>query len=176
LSPPGEIAIVPPSTPITPFKRAREVDSLAWWVRGLLVCVVLGLTAVFAVAFWLNPYEPDGAPRRMATHQQLGLPPCSFVLVTGVPCPACGMTTSFSLLAHADLPGSLQANWVGTLLAGFCLLVIPWAAASVVRGRVLFIRSLEKAIIGVLVTLLVLMFLRWGLVVAIGWYTGTMPA
>ena len=34
----------------------------------------------------------------MGTHQQLGLPPCNFVTLTGYPCPACGMTTSFALL------------------------------------------------------------------------------
>lgn len=144
-------------------------------MRGLLTGIVGGLVAVFAVAVWLNPYEADGSPRRMATHQQLGLPPCSFVQVTRVPCPACGMTTSFSLLVRADVRGSLEANWVGTLLAGFCLLLIPWATLSVVLGRAVFVRSLEKALIAVLVTLLALMLLRWVLVVAVLFYQGTLP-
>src|SRR5262245_51964637 len=167
--------MVAPSTLTIRYEHDAQ-GPLAWWVRGLLVGVVLGLAAVFAVAFWLNPYRPDGSARRMATHQQLGLPPCSFVAATGVPCPACGMTTSFSLLAHADVVGSLRANWVGTLLAGFCMLVIPWAAISAARGKIVFIRSLETAFIVVLVALLVLMFLRWGLVIAVGWATGTWPA
>jgi len=155
---------VPPPTLSTRAWPAEDLD-LAPWVRGLLVGMVLGLAAVFAVAWWLNPYEADGSARRMATHQQLGLPPCTFVEVTGVPCPACGMTTSFALLVKGDVANSARANWVGTLLACFCLAFIPWALVSVVRGRPLFVRSLEKALISVLVGLLVLMFARWGVVV-----------
>jgi hypothetical protein len=136
-------------------------------VRGLLAGVVLGVAAVFAVAAWLDPYEADGSARRIATHRQLGLPPCTFVKVTGVPCPACGLTTSFALLARGDVANSLRANWVGTLLAGFCALAVPWAAGGVVRGRPLFIRSMEKAVLGVIITLLTLLMLRWVVVVAV---------
>jgi hypothetical protein len=138
---------------------------VAFWVRLLLVGIVLGLSAVFGVARWLNPYDADGSARLMATHRQLGLPPCTFVEVTGVPCPACGMTTSFALLAHGDVANSLRANWVGTLLAGYCALVVPWALVSIVLGRPLFIRSLEKAFLATIIALFVLMFARWAVVV-----------
>ena len=148
---------------------SRDFDDyerwVAFWVRLLLVGIIVGLFAVFSVAWWLNPYADDGSARRMATHQQLGLPPCTFVDVTGVPCPACGMTTSFALLVRGDVVNSLRANWVGTLLASFCALAIPWALVSIVRGKPLIVRSLEKALIGVIVTLLVLMFVRWAVVV-----------
>ena len=53
----------------------------------------------------------------MATHTQLGMPPCNFVVMTGKPCPACGMTTSFALLVRGDVRASLRANWAGTLIA-----------------------------------------------------------
>jgi Protein of unknown function (DUF2752) len=132
-----------------------------------LVGVLVGLVGVFAIAIRLDPYRDDGSPRVMATHQQLGLPPCTFLEVTGVPCPACGMTTSFSLLIRGDVANSLRANWVGTLLAGFCLAVIPWGVYAVVRGRSLFVRSLEKALIGVVITVLGLAMLRWAVVVAL---------
>lgn len=145
--------------------------TFAFWIRGLLVAIVLGLAAVFTVAYWLNPYEADGSAKRIATHQQLGLPPCTFVDVTGIPCPACGMTTSFALLVRGDIFSSLRANWVGTLLASFCVLVIPWAIGSIVRGQPLFVRSLEKVFLGVIITLLGLMMLRWGIVVLLTWLT-----
>ena len=128
--------------------------------------IVIGLVAVFVIAIKLDPYQGDGSPLVMATHQQLGLPPCTFLEVTGIPCPACGMTTSFSLLIRGDVMNSLRANWVGTLLAGFCLAVIPWGVYAIVRGRSLFVRSLEKALIGVIITVLVLAMLRWAVVVA----------
>lgn len=152
--------------PPTLSSRHDADPSLKWLVRGLLTGVVLALVAVFSIAIWLNPYEADGSARRMATHQQLGLPPCTFVAVTGTPCPACGMTTSFSLLVRGDVGNSLRANWVGTLLAGFCAAVIPWGVASVVSGRPLFVRSMEKAVLGVIISLLSLMMLRWAVVVA----------
>ena len=129
--------------------------------------IVVGLLGVFAIALALDPYQDDGSPRVMATHQQLGLPPCTFLEVTGVPCPACGMTTSFSLLVRGDVTNSLRANWVGTLLAVFCLAVIPWGVFGIVRGRSLFVRSLEKALIGVVIAVLVLTMLRWGVVVTL---------
>ena len=75
----------------------------------------------------LNPYDADGTPRTMATHTQLGMPPCNFVILTGKPCPSCGMTTSFALLVRGDVVASLRANWAGTLLA------VLWAGAG--RGR-----------------------------------------
>lgn len=146
----------------------EEVEYQRWvafWIRLLLVAILVGLTAVFSVAWWLNPYARDGTAYRMATHQQLGLPPCTFAEVTGVPCPACGMTTSFALLVRGDVTNSLRANWVGTLLAATCVLIVPWALLCLVRGRPLFIRSLEKALIALIIALLVLMLVRWAFVV-----------
>src|SRR5689334_8800203 len=83
-------------------------------VRLALLAIGGLLAGVFGIAFWLNPYGPDGAPKTMATHTQLGIPPCSFVVLTGKPCPACGMTTSFALLVRGDVAASLRANWAGT--------------------------------------------------------------
>jgi hypothetical protein len=140
------------------------------WVRGALVGAVLGLAAVFAVAWRLNPYQADGTPRRMETHRQLGLPPCTFYEITGVPCPACGMTTSFALLVRGDVLNSLRANSAGTALALFCLAFIPWAAYSVVRRHTPFVRSLELAFMIVILTLVTVMLLRWLLVLALHWW------
>ena len=125
------------------------------------------MLVIFAIAIKLDPYLSDGSPRVLATHRQLGLPPCTFLEVTHVPCPACGMTTSFSLLIRGDVANSLRANWAGTLLAAFCLAVIPWGIYAVVRGRSLFVRSLEKASIGVVVMVLGLAMVRWVVVVAL---------
>jgi hypothetical protein len=149
------------------------VPVLRNWVRLGLAAIAGGLVLVFWVALRLRPYDKKGVPLRLETHRQLGLPPCTFYEVTGKPCPACGMTTSFSLLMHGDVVGSLRANSVGTLLALFCLAYIPWAALSVARGRALFVRALDRALMLVVITLLVLLMLRWGVVLASGWLTGT---
>jgi putative effector of murein hydrolase LrgA (UPF0299 family) len=166
-------AIVPASK----SNPAEPPPRLGIWVRGALTGVVLGLIFVFTMAWLLDPYNEDGSAKRMGTHQgkPLGLLPCSFYQGTGVPCPACGMTTSFALLVRGDVPNSLRANWVGTLLAAFGMLLIPWTVVSVVRNRSLFVRSLETALIIFISTLLVLMLLRWGIVLACMWHAGELP-
>ena len=102
------------------------------WVRVTLLGLTAGLVIVFAVAAWLNPYDADGQALQMETHRQLGLPPCTFYVLTGgLPCPSCGMTTSFALLMHGDVWNSLQANAAGTLLALLGLAFIPWSLATI---------------------------------------------
>jgi hypothetical protein len=133
--------------------------------RVVLVGMAATLTAVFAAAAWIRPYDDAGNPQSMATHTQLGLPECSMVRVTGKPCPACGMTTSFSLLVHGDLWSSMKANWVGTLLAAFWLALIPWGLVSAFRGRLVWVRNADLfATVAVGVTL-TLMMARWGWII-----------
>jgi hypothetical protein len=150
------------------------IPVLRSWVRGMLLGVAVGLAAVFAVAFWLNPYNPDGSPRRIETHRQLGLPPCTFYLVTGLPCPSCGMTTSFALLVRGDLANSLRANAVGTLLALFCLALIPWCLACAARRQLVFVRSADRAVTWIVLVFFGLMLLRWGIVVGLAWWGGSL--
>jgi hypothetical protein len=168
------IVIDPPSSPPAQLPgsnrsvplRSRPAGSAArttWTVRAALVLIALILIAVFAVAAWLNPYNPDGTPRRLATHRQLGLPPCNFVMMTGKPCPSCGMTTSFALFIRGDLRASLQANWVGTLLAATAVVALPWSLLSALRGRLLGIRPGHgEYLLTLAVTLLLILMLgRW---------------
>jgi len=56
---------------------------------------------------------PD--PRGFGTHTQLGLPDCPLRSLTGLPCPACGLTTCFSLLAHGALRAGIECHPVGAL-------------------------------------------------------------
>jgi hypothetical protein len=138
----------------------------------MLVLTAVGWLVVFAIAGWLNPYEPepDGSTRRSGTHRQLGLPPCNFKYLTGKPCPACGMTTSFAWLAHGEFVNSLRANYAGTALALFGVLLVPWCLAGAWRGRYLFIRSGERALMVVMFAWLAVMLVRWAFVVLPGWF------
>jgi hypothetical protein len=171
--------MVPPSTNTVPEKEqeAEILDALpymAYWVRGVLLLLALCFVGVFTIATQLDPYNRDESgqalgARRMETHRQLGLPPCTFYDKTGVPCPACGMTTSFALLIRGDVLNSLRANWTGTLLGLGCLVFIPWSVASVWLGRTLFIKEIEKVITILLLLLLAGMLLRWGWVLILVW-------
>ena len=163
----------PPLTNIDDTQEPLDViPVMGFWVRGTLVALMLGLSAVFAVAIWLSPYDADGQPLRMETHRQLGMPPCTFYTLTKMPCPSCGMTTSFALLIRGDVWNSLRANAAGTLLATLGLLLIPWCLVSVVRGRTVFVRSVERTIAIFVVSFLVVMLLRWAIILVIGWREG----
>lgn len=90
-------------------------------------CVIL---MVFGLACWLTP-NPSG----FGTHQQLGLPECSFRQLTGLSCPHCGMTTSLCLLVRGQLALALRANPSGIVLGGLLLLLLPWCFAVSLKGR-----------------------------------------
>lgn len=64
-------------------------------LRWASAMVALPAWTVVGIARWLTP-SPDG----FGTHTQLGLGGCTMLTVTGWPCPMCGMTTTFSLMAH----------------------------------------------------------------------------
>ena len=84
----------------------------------------------FGLARWLEP-----AAAGLGTHQQLGLPPCTVRVLAGVPCPSCGMTTSFAHFTRGNWRASAAANAGGFLLATLCAGQVVWLAASVARGR-----------------------------------------
>lgn len=50
--------------------------------------------------------------------------PCLFSVVTGIQCPACGMTRSVASIARGDLEASLAYHPMGILLAGSALAAI----------------------------------------------------
>ncbi|NBT61963.1 MAG: DUF2752 domain-containing protein [Planctomycetota bacterium] len=102
----------------------------------------------------------------MGTHEQLGFPPCNFMILTGKPCPSCGMTTSFALMVRGDLGNALNANPVGSALAFFLMLVLPWGIASLWFGKTLFIRSIELTALIVLALFVGIALLRWGIIIA----------
>ena len=82
----------------------------AKWNIGL-GAVLLGAVIVYSAARWL---EPD--PRGYGTHESIGLPPCGLKLFTDLPCPSCGLTTSFAHSARLEVGPALQAHPIGPVL------------------------------------------------------------
>ncbi|MFN0086379.1 MAG: DUF2752 domain-containing protein [Blastocatellia bacterium] len=81
----------------------------------------LGLsTSVLLVARSLRP-----SPLGVGTHQQMGLPACPFLYLTGFPCPSCGLTTSFAHAAHLEFYAALLTQPIGLLTFLLTVASIP---------------------------------------------------
>jgi hypothetical protein len=83
----------------------------AWWPT-LVACGML-LAAVLL--------PPDGA----------SLPICPSRLLTGIPCPGCGLTRSVTSLAHADF----RRGWLYNPFGIGAIVVMGWYALKPVVGR-----------------------------------------
>ncbi len=159
----SNLPIAKPVRPAPKRDRAREAAVRRRVVRAALLAVAAALTAVFVAAFRIHPYDADGTPRTMATHTQLGMPPCNFVTLTGKPCPSCGMTTSFALLVRGDVANSLRANWVGSVMCVLWAATLVWALASGLRGKPLLVPPGRGEVVFTVVVgaMLTLMLARW---------------
>ncbi len=100
------------------------------WVRLLLTGLALCFSGIIALSAWLTP-----DPRGFGTHQQLGLPPCFLREYTGVSCPHCGMTTSFSQTIRGDFDQAWSANPLGAPLFLAVSAAIPWLLVTAATGH-----------------------------------------
>ena len=85
----------------------------------------VGLLGLLAIAAMLKP-----SPLGHGTHQQLGLPPCTFWVLFGRPCPTCGMTTAWAHLVRGQWVDACRANLGGALLGLLAMVAAPWLLGS----------------------------------------------
>jgi len=101
----------------------RLSQRLLWWaIVGGCVLVLVAAAAI----------EPDS--RGYGTHTQLGLPPCGFLLLTGSPCPGCGLTTAFAYGIRGHWALAASANPLGLALFLVVCLCIPLGVIAALRG------------------------------------------
>lgn len=60
---------------------------------------------------------------------------CPLLNATGVPCPACGATRAFVLLAHGDGAGALRFNWAWIVIWAVAVAGLAVAAWRSANGR-----------------------------------------
>lgn len=140
---------------MAPFHGQSPLDlplRIVWFLVALVLLTLLGL------AVWLNP-DPYGTG--YGTHQQLGLPPCTFTTVLKIRCPSCGMTTAWAYTVRGQLHKALGANVGGTLLALLAIVLVPWLAVTSIRGRWLFGRPRDMAIVIVAAVVLGVTLVDW---------------
>jgi hypothetical protein len=103
--------------------RSRNSDSLerrAVWMR----CVVATAASIVLAASWI--YAP---------WSQSGPVLCPLRLLTGIPCPSCGLTRSFCAAAHGDFSAAFGFHVIGPILFAATAIAIPLCILEVVRGR-----------------------------------------
>jgi hypothetical protein len=122
------------------------------------------LLAMLATAAWLSP-----SPQGIGTHQQLGLPPCTFVAWLGIRCPSCGMTTSWSYMLRGNVLGAIEANAGGALLAVTAAVCGPWLVGSALLGRWLGGRPREWLTVAVGVAIVIVTLVQWTVRISLGW-------
>ena len=129
---------------------------IGWRGRVLLVAGSLAVIGGFALAYRL---EPD--PRGYGTHQRLGLPPCTIRAVFGIPCPSCGMTTSFANITKGRFQAAARANVSGILLSLVCAVFVPWSWLSAFYGRLCWLTRPAKPAFLLLVFVCGLATVEW---------------
>ncbi|MCP4376241.1 MAG: DUF2752 domain-containing protein [bacterium] len=146
-----------------PAKKLRPVR-----LTGMVVSVPCW--TVLVVGFFLTASSKgDG------THTQIGLPACRAMVVNGVPCPSCGLTTSITAAVHGNFGASVRANVFGTLLFFALVLtgavgLVQTASGSDILGRIF--RRRWWFFFGLLI---VGLLIGWAIKLAIGYNTGQYP-
>lgn len=128
----------------------------------MLAALAMGLVGVLVTARLLRP-----DPRGFGTHTQLGLGACAFREMTGKPCPACGMTTAFAWTARGRPDRAWEANPAGSVIAPFCLLMVPWLLAASISGRSRPFRSADGPIVFAVLFGVALALTSWGVRMAL---------
>jgi hypothetical protein len=132
---------------------------------------LIGCASVLAIAAYL---EPD--PRGFGTHEQLlSSGPCGMLVLTGLPCPTCGMTTAFAYTVRGQWLQAMWAQPTGFLLALGTIALLGISAWTIVRGRWPQLTGWWLTPYRLFMTLLILLLGGWAFKIVVGLSTGTLP-
>ena len=116
--------VLPPAGDVPAGEGARRsgrerLGPLVSWKRldGAVGRVYALGVAIAAAAIVITAARLAPDTHGMGTHTQLGLPPCGFLVVTGLPCPSCGMTTAYASTVRGHLLEAVRAQVAGAFLA-----------------------------------------------------------
>jgi Protein of unknown function (DUF2752) len=107
---------------------------------GYLIFVLISVSSL-VTARLLRP-----SSRGVGTHEQLGLPPCPFLYLTGIPCPSCGLTTSFAYAARLEFVSSLITQPFGFIVFILTICAIPFAI-YLIRRRISLSEFMQTRIV-----------------------------
>lgn len=96
--------------------------------RLIYVSIAMGSSCAILMGRYLTPSASG-----VGTHQQLGLPACPTLHLTGYPCPSCGLTTSFALAAQLEFIEAFQVQPFGLVAFFLASACIPISAILISR-------------------------------------------
>jgi hypothetical protein len=105
----------------------RRLGLIGRWVALAIAIACLGLLITAATL----PPSPAG----VGSHRSLGLKRCQFLQTSGLPCPSCGMTTSFAWFVRGNLVASFYVQPMGFLLAAAAAMTFWGALYVAVTGK-----------------------------------------
>lgn len=146
------------SLPIIYTTRRTSPARLPLAGRLLALATGLACLALLLVAAYVRP-NPAGVGSHTSS---LGLQPCQFLQTARLPCPGCGMTTSFSWFVRGNIVASTYVQPMGAMLAALACCCV-WVGLYVAfTGRPVY--RLFRLVPGryYLFPLLTLGVLAWG--------------
>jgi len=158
MSQPGGAAVSVSSVPAI-YSPHIDIPRLSVAQRVGAVLVAIVVIAPMCVASRLFP-----SPTGIGTHTQIsGLADCWFAARTGIPCPSCGMTTSWAYFARGNIVASFYIQPMGCVLAGMSIMVFWTGLYMAATGRAVH-RLLDR-----LPVKLIVMFFMWFGLTAWAW-------
>ncbi len=151
-------------SPAKPTEQAKR--SFPVRLRGVLVGLICW--SAIALAWSLEPRFSG-----YGTHQQLGLPGCSFLARNHLPCPSCGMTTSTVAMVHGRVSQAWSAQPFGVVFFAFIAIMATVGTAEFVSGKDIMPKL--KPSIWWLAIGIAGMLAGWGWNLAVGYYSGQLP-
>jgi len=109
-------------------ERAKE-HAAASGESGMKLGVAALAMLALAACLWMKP-DPSGC----GTHTHLGMRPCAHLERYGIPCAACGATTSVCWLVRGEVANAFQTHCTGALIGLIILLSIPFSILSAAMG------------------------------------------
>jgi hypothetical protein len=93
---------------------------------------IIVASVAIAVLIASRGLTPDASG--YGTHTQVLVLPCPFQMMTQLPCPLCGLTTSFALTARGEMRAAFESHLLGPPLFVLTALVAVVGVVSLLPG------------------------------------------
>jgi hypothetical protein len=130
MSQPGGAVVSASSVPAI-YSPHIDVERLSVAHRLGAALLAIAVIAPLCIGSQLFP-----SPTGIGTHTQIsGMQKCWFEARTGIPCPSCGMTTSFAYFARGNIVASFYIQPMGCVLAALSIMAFWTGMYLALTGR-----------------------------------------